>query len=309
MTRGHLLAWLPRHGNALRNLLREAWLEYARDYARYFAVAMVYYALVSLVPLLLLVLAAFGWLLRLSPMVADAERQVLAAVETGFGPELLAGVQQLLEWLRDQSLVASVVSAIGLAFTASVLVQQLRMSLRAIWRQAPPLLSGSLQAGVWQTIFQKAIAFVMVLSAGLLLFAALTVIVAVQWIGGLMSEVPLLGQGVERLIAVGVPVVVVFVIFAVLFSFLPPARLRMRHVWLAALLCSLGWFIGVEILALYGIYLKGNVSAYGALGAALVVMLWMKLVSQLFFFGAELCKVISLKETATGGAMIRPMAN
>ena len=188
-TRGHLFAWLPRHGNALRNLLSEAWLEYARDYARYFAVAMVYYALVSLVPLLLLVLAAFGWLLRLSPMVADAERQVLAAVETGFGPELLAGVQQLLEWLRDQSLVASVVSAIGLAFTASVLVQQLRMSLRAIWRQAPPLLSGSLQAGVWQTIFQKAIAFVMILSAGLLLFAALTVIVAVQWIGNFVAGV------------------------------------------------------------------------------------------------------------------------
>ena len=42
---------------------------------------------------------------------------------------------------------------------------------------------------------------------------------------------------------------------------------------------------------------------------ALVVMLWMKLVSQLFFFGAELCKVISSKEMATGGAMIRPMAN
>ena len=67
--------------------------------------------------------------------------------------------------------------------------------------------------------------------------------------------------------------------------------------------------LGVEILALYGMYLKGNVSAYGALGAALVVMLWMKLVSQLFFFGAELCKVISSKEMATGGAMIRPMAN
>src|SRR5687767_8154951 len=78
VTRGYLLAWLPRHGDALRSLLREAWLEYERDYARYFAVAMVYYALVSLVPLLLLVLAVFGWFLRLSPLAADAEQRVLA---------------------------------------------------------------------------------------------------------------------------------------------------------------------------------------------------------------------------------------
>ena len=39
-------------------LLRTAWQEYERDHARYFAGAMVYYALVSLLPLLLLLLAA-----------------------------------------------------------------------------------------------------------------------------------------------------------------------------------------------------------------------------------------------------------
>jgi membrane protein len=297
-----LFAWLPRHGHALRNLLRAAWIEYERDYARYFAVAMVYYALVSLVPLLLLVLAGFGWFLRLSPMAADAELQVLAAVEAGFGAELRSGLEQLLEWLRDQSVLSTVLSVIGLALTASVLLRQLRMSMRAIWRRAPPLLSGSLRGGAWQTFLERAIAFVMVFGGGLLLFAALALIVSVHWVGGLLSEVPLLGAGVDRLIAVGVPFGIVFVIFAALFRFLPPVQLRLRHVWLAALLCSAGWFIGVEILALYGMYLRGNVSAYGALGAALVVMLWMKLVSQLFFFGAEFCKVASWEDARqTGG--------
>jgi membrane protein len=290
--------WLPRHGAALRSLLREAWLEYERDYARYFAVAMVYYALVSLVPLLLLMLAAFGWLLRLSPEVANAERQVLAAVEAGFGPELRSGLDQLLEWLRDQSVLSTVVSVIGLALTASVLVRQLRMSMRAIWKHAPPLLSGSLRGGAWQTFLERAISFVMVFGGGLLLFAALALIVSVQWAGALLRDVPLLGPGVDRLIAVGVPFVIVFVIFAALFRFLPPARLRFRHVWLAALLCSIGWFIGVEVLALYGTYLLRNAGAYGALGAVLVVMLWMKLVSQLFFFGAECCKVMSSKDAS-----------
>jgi membrane protein len=309
-TRGRWLGWLPRHGDALRVLLRQAWIEYERDYARYFAVAMVYYALVSLVPLLLLLLAALGWFLRLSPMAVEAEQQVLAAVETGFGAELRSGLEQLLEWLRDQSVASTLVSVVGLVFTASVLVWQLRMSLRALWRHAPPLLSGSLKGAAWQAFLQKAIAFVMVFGGGLVLFAALAIIVSVQWVGGLLSAVPLLGPGVDRLVAVGVPFVIAFLIFAALFKFLPPVRLRLRQVWLGALLCCVGWFIGVELLALYGIYLRGNVSAYGALGAILIVMIWMRVVSQLFFFGAEVCKVVSSNGAQPSGpALIRPMAN
>jgi membrane protein len=134
--------------------------------------------------------------------------------------------------------------------------------------------------------------------------------VSVQWVGGLLSAVPWLGPGVDRLVAVGVPFVIAFLIFAALFKFLPPVRLRLRQVWLGALLCCVGWFIGVELLALYGIYLRGNVSAYGALGAILIVMIWMRVVSQLFFFGAEVCEVVSSNESATvGPALIRPMAN
>lgn len=298
-TRGRLLGWLPRHGVALRGVLRQAWVEYERDYARYFAVAMVYYALVSLVPLLLLMLAGLGWFLRLSPMAVEAEQQVLAAVETGFGAELRFGLEQLLEWLRDQSVASTLVSVVGLAFTASVLVWQLRMSLRAVWRHAPPLLSGSMKSAVWQAFLQKAIAFVMVFGGGLVLFTAFAIIVSVQWVGGFLSAVPLLGSGVDRFVAVGVPFVVAFLIFAALFKSLPPVRLRLREVWLGALVCAMGWFVGVELLALYGLYLRGNVSAYGALGAILVVMIWMRLVSQLFFFGAEVCKVVSSNENAT----------
>src|SRR5262245_34295743 len=75
-------------GHAIFDLVRAAWREFERDYARYFAGAMVYYALVSLVPLLLLLLAALGLLLRYSDLAAVAEQQVLLTIETSFGAEL-----------------------------------------------------------------------------------------------------------------------------------------------------------------------------------------------------------------------------
>jgi hypothetical protein len=69
---------LRRQGLAFAHLLRAAWVEYERDHARYLAVAMVYYAIVSLVPLVLLLLAALGLLLRFSATAAEARWQTLA---------------------------------------------------------------------------------------------------------------------------------------------------------------------------------------------------------------------------------------
>jgi uncharacterized BrkB/YihY/UPF0761 family membrane protein len=50
--------------------------------------------------------------------------------------------------------------------------------------------------------------------------------------------------------------------------------------------------LGAEVLTLYGAVFAPTGSAYGALGAVLVVMLWINIVSQMLFFGAELSKVV-----------------
>jgi len=51
---------------------------------------------------------------------------------------------------------------------------------------------------------------------------------------------------------------------------------------------------------LYGLFLGGGVSAYRVLGGLLVIMLWMDIVSQLPFFGAELSKVVAWSEPLAG---------
>lgn len=61
---------------------------------------------------------------------------------------------------------------------------------------------------------------------------------------------------------------------------------------LIATLCAAAWLIGAEVLALFGSYFGKNLGTYGALGSVLVLMLWMKVMSQVLFFGAELCKVV-----------------
>jgi membrane protein len=283
----------------LAALLRAAWVEYERDHARYLAVAMIYYALVSLVPLLLLLLGALGLLLRFSTIAADARQQTLLGIEGSFGPELAATITELLNALQRGSIAATIVSLGGLLLAGSVLVRHLRLSFRAIWKYEPPLVSGTMRVVLRATILEKLVSFAMVVGGGGLLLAALVLIAAIQWLG---SRMPL-GATTGWLFATASSLVLVTITFASMFRFLPPVAMRWRDVWLATLLCAAGWVIASEILAFFGAFL-GDKSAYGALGVVLAVMLWMNVVSQMLFFGAELCKIVATK--AVTAASIGP---
>ncbi len=286
----------------LRRLLQATVKEYQSDYAKYFAVAMVYYALVSLVPLLLLLLAIVGWLLRVSPIAAAIEERLLVAVGTSFGPELRVTVEELLQQLQEQSLLATVVSVGGLLLTVSLLIRHLRMGFRAIWRYTPPWLSGSLLTGAWTAFREKVVAFVIVLSGALILLAVIATLTALHG----MSEF------IDRTFAwvFGLPgsLALVFVVFALLFKLLPPVDVRFRYIWLPSALCTLAWVVGVELLVLYGAFFGSNLSAYGAIGGLLVVMLFMNTLSQVLFFGAELSKVMA-REGQSSSQLIGPTAN
>lgn len=272
-------------------LLREAWLEYERDRARYLAAAMVYYAIVSLVPLLLLFLSALGLLLRFSAVAAETERQMLLAIEERFGAELPAAITTLLETLQAQSIVATAFSVVTLLVTASVLFKHLRLSFRVIWKQEAPLVSGSVRSAVLATILERIIAFTMVLGGGALLLAALVLIAAIRWVQPLLENLPLLDATAGWLLPGMGALLIACLTFAALFRFLPPVAVRWRDIWPAALLCALLWVAAGELLTLYGAVVGANPTAYGAIGGLLAVMLWMNVVSQVLFFGAELCKV------------------
>ena len=281
-----------RSGQALFSLLRAAWGEYERDYARYLAGAMVYYALVSLIPLLLLLLSALGLLLRFSDLAAEAQQYVLRSVEGRFGAELRTTIEPLLNSLQQQSIIATVISVITLLVTASVLFRQLRLSFRSIWKQPPPLVSGSIWHIIRSSLREQVIAYVMVLGGGFLLVVALTLISAGWWLNSQITNLSLLNRLSAWLLTTISPFALTAFTFALLFRFLPPVRVRWRDVWLAAVLCGAAYLIAGEVLTLYGAFFNSNRSAYGVIGGLLVVMLWMNIVGQVLFFGAELCRVV-----------------
>jgi membrane protein len=281
-------------------LLRAAAGEYVRDYAHYFAGAMVYYALLSLVPLLVLLMAALGWLLRLSPLAANLEHQLLSTIEVTFGTDLRGAVEQVSEHLQRGSILATLIGVVGLLLTSSALFGHLRMTFRAIWKQAPPLASGSLLRAMRMKLTERAIAFGIMFGGGALLLALLAIIGTLQWLAALPGELTLLGDTLGWLLPLLGSLVIAPLTFALLLRALPPERVSWRDVQLAAILLGLTWIFGAEVLSVYAAHAAKKWSAYGAIGGIFMVMLWMHAMSTMLFFGAELSKVTYRARASTG---------
>src|SRR5262245_42875539 len=183
-----------QYGHNLVNLLRTAWLEYENDRAGYFAVAMIYYALVSMIPIFLLLMAALGLLLRFSSIALEVQQNILARIEASFGPQLPLTIERLLNAVQRDSIIATVISIGGTLLAASVLFKHLRLAFRAIWKHKPPLVAGSVSVAVRDTILERVIASVMVLGSGGLLLIALGLLIATKRLTRLLDSLALHGQ-------------------------------------------------------------------------------------------------------------------
>jgi membrane protein len=283
---------IARNAQALAQLLRDAWIEYQRDRARYFAVAIIYYAAICLVPVLLLLLATLGLLLRYSMTVAVLERQVLMTIETRFGTALSATITQLLDTVQQGSMAATIVGVVGMLVSASLLFRQLRMTFRAVWQYEPPSVAGPIRLRVVTMLREWVIAFVITVGGGVLLVLGVVVLSAFQWLARLLARVPIL-PGVGLVVALLSSFVLAAITYGALLKVLPPRPVRWRDILPSLLFCATVWVAAAEIIPLYHRVVGESRSAYNAIGALVPVLVLANVSTQALFFGAELCKVVT----------------
>ncbi|HYZ75019.1 MAG TPA: YhjD/YihY/BrkB family envelope integrity protein [Chthoniobacterales bacterium] len=83
---------------------------------------------------------------------------------------------------------------------------------------------------------------------------------------------------------------VMVLLFAMIFRFLPDAKIAWRDVWTGAALTAILFIIGKVLLGLYlGSGAAG--SAYGAASSLVTLLLWVFYSAQILLFGAEFTKV------------------
>ena len=135
----------------------------------------------------------------------------------------------------------------------------------------------------------------MVLASGILLLGSLFVTAAIQAAGKVFfaerwDEEFRLWQWTNQ----GIGFVVITLLFAMLFKFLPQVELRWREVFLGAAVTAVLFTLGKYVIGLY-LGRAGITSTYGAAASVVVIMIWVYYSAQILLFGAEFTKVHAMK--------------
>jgi YihY family inner membrane protein len=247
--------------------------------------SLAFYALFSLFPLLLLLVAAVGFVLS----GGETARHQLLGFFGGESPELRTLVDATLKGLQAHSTargVGAVVGFIALIVGASGVFSELQSSFDFIWRvEARPA------RGIWSTVLDavrsKALAFAIVIGAAVALLGSLAVGTALEAFGRASANEGA-GALLWRVVESATSLVLVACLCAAMYRVVPQTGVRWRDVIRGSVVASL-LFTALKGLLAWILADMGNYAAYGALGGVLGLLTWIYGASLVLLYGAELC--------------------
>jgi membrane protein len=268
------------------SLLKDTVTEWNQDKVPLFAAALAYYTVFSLAPLLIIAIAIAGAVFG----EEAAQGQIVGQIQGLVGRDGAEAIQTMLQNAQrpgSGGTIASIIGVITLLFGASGVFGQLQQALNAIWEVEPRPERG------WKNFIQsRFLSFAMVLVIGFLLLVSLilsAVLVAISnFFGNMMPEFVAIGQGLNFLISF----VVITVLFASIYKFLPDVRVPWKNLWIGAAATALLFNIGRYLIGLY-LGNSGIGSTYGAAGSFVVLLVWVFYSAQIILFGAEFTQVYS----------------
>ena len=182
-------------------------------------------------------------------------------------------------------LLATTLGIIIALFGASGVFGQLQDALNTIWGVKPK--PGQ---GLWGFVRARFLSFAMVGGVCFLLLVSLTVESLLRGFSGYLKSLLPGGDLVALAVFFAFDLAVIIVLFALIFRYLPDAKIAWRDVWVGAALTAVLFVIGKFVLGLYlGSGAAG--SAYGAASSLITLLLWVFYAAQLVLFGAEFTQV------------------
>ncbi len=264
-------------------LLKQTFAEYNEDKVSRLAAALAYYTVFSIAPLLIIAIAIAGLVFGQEA----AQGQIVGQIQGLVGRD---GAEIIETAIKNASqpksgIIATVINIGVLLFGASGVFTQLQDALNTVWEVAPKP-----ERGLFNLVVQRFLSFAMVLVIAFLLLTSLVLSAALAALSSygsaLLPGFDVLWQVLNLVVSFGV----ITVLFALIYKFLPDAKIAWGDVWIGAAITSLLFAIGKFAL---GVYL-GNASfgsTYGAAGSLVIILAWVFYSAQILFIGAEFTQV------------------
>ena len=281
--------------SAARKMLVDTTLSFIDDEALSRGAAIAFYAITSLAPVLLIVIAVAGLIYGQEA----AQNAISGQFSALMGKQAADLLESVIASASEESsgVLATIIGMVTLIATASGVFGEMQAALNTIWktRSRGTILTRLVRARIASLGLVGALGFLLIVSlavsAGLTAFASY------------LDKLP-----VGALLLSGLNFAISLLPFAVLFGaiykVLPDRTLQWKDVIVGALITSvlfnigktfIGWYLGSSAIA----------SSYGAAGGLIVLLLWVYYSAQIFLFGAEFTKIYA---NTHGSRRNRPVA-
>jgi membrane protein len=265
------------------DLLKHVAIEWIRDKCPQLGAALAFYTVFSLAPLMVVLVGIFGLIYGGS---VQAQEKILEELRYFLDPSGMKVVKDIATTAHPTaSVLATVIGSLVALFGASCIFGQLQDALNTVWSIKPKP-----SRGLWSFVRARFLSFAMVGGIAFLLLVSLVVEGALhalhEYLQAIIPGGHYFGLTVFYLFDLGI--IVLF--FAMLFRYLPDAKVGWRCILTGAILTGVLFLIGKF---LFGFYLGSGAvgSAYGAASSFATLLLWVFYSAQIFLFGAEFTKV------------------
>ena len=264
-------------------LVKETFQDWTQDKASRLGAALAYYAIFSIGPMLVVVIAIAGFVFG----DAAAGGQISGTLGGVLGSDNAKFVEALVKSASHPAAgtIASIIGTGTLLLGAMGIFGQLKDALNTIW-EVEPVPGGGLMAALTKNF----LSFGMLLGVGFLLLVSLVVNALLSTLGPFLSNALPGGALLWNAVNYVITLAIISLMFALIFKFVPDIRVGWKDVLIGGFVTALLFLLGQIAL---GIYLSlGNVgSAFGAAASLVVVLVWIYYSAQILFLGAEFAQV------------------
>ena len=268
--------------------LKEAFKGFSADKVMKLSGSLAYYTVFSLGPLLIVLIYIAGMFLGQEA----AQGAVYDQVQKFIGHDGALQLQEIIKnaAIDDKGGVAFIIGIVVLLIGATTVFGEIQDSINSIWG-----LKASPKAGWIKLVLTRILSFGMISSLGFLLLVSMGATALVEALGKQLQTIfPDVAVVIFYIINLLLTLFVTTILFAIIFKFLPDAKIKWRDVWIGAIATSVFFLIGKFAISIY--ISKSEIgSTYGAAGSLVVILVWIYYSAMILYLGAEFTKAYMVK--------------
>lgn len=262
------------------SLTRDAVAAWIEDFAPSMGAALAYYTIFSLAPMLIIVIAIAGFFFGQDA----AQGAIVVQLRDLMGDTGASAVEGLLKSASEpgQGIIAATLGILTLMIGATAVFGELQSALNRIWKVP----AEKERSGIWTLLRTRMLSFGMVMGLGFMLLISLVLSAVLAALGKWWGDILGSWSIVLQLLNLAVSFTVITGLFAMIYKFMPRARIPWRDVWVGSVVTALLFTIGKTLIGLY-LGKTNMASGFGAAGSLVILLVWIYYSAQIFLLGAE----------------------